>query len=254
MFNQLQKNIRKYFGISRTEANGLMVLILLMILLILSPLIYRQCGIGAYQNYEKDLALLDSLSDILFLSTDSTVSDKPSLDPDFTSFDPNRVSFSNMVRMGIDSLLARRIISYRRKGGIFHEPRDLLKIYDFPDTLYKRIHPIIRIPQKEEIIPTPAAAGSTASVSDRRIESSQNWIPVHMDLNEADTTQLISIKGIGSVFSNRIVKYRDLLGGYVSIEQLDEVYGLKEETLLNLKERVYVDSIFEPEMIRINFF
>jgi hypothetical protein len=74
-----------------------------------------------------------------------------------------------------------------------------------------------------------------------------------IDLNEADTAQLIRIKGIGPVFSSRIIKYRNLLGGYVMTEQLSEVYGLSAETLLNLRECVFVDSLFIPEKIRINF-
>jgi hypothetical protein len=50
-----------------------------------------------------------------------------------------------------------------------------------------------------------------------------------LELNNADTTSLKKIPGIGSTFAKRIIKYRQLLGGYVSVSQLQEVYGIDEE-------------------------
>lgn len=57
-----------------------------------------------------------------------------------------------------------------------------------------------------------------------------------VELNTADTVSLKKIPGIGSAFSNRIVKYRNLLGGYHSVDQLSEVYGMDEERFAALKE------------------
>ena len=50
-----------------------------------------------------------------------------------------------------------------------------------------------------------------------------------IDLNTADTTLLKRVPSIGSSFARRIVKYRDLLGGYYVVEQLQEVYGMDRE-------------------------
>ncbi len=57
-----------------------------------------------------------------------------------------------------------------------------------------------------------------------------------VELNTADTTTLKKVPGIGSTFANRIVKFRNLLGGYYSVSQLSEVYGIDEERYMNLKE------------------
>ncbi|MBI5010665.1 MAG: helix-hairpin-helix domain-containing protein, partial [Bacteroidia bacterium] len=57
-----------------------------------------------------------------------------------------------------------------------------------------------------------------------------------------DTSELIRLPGIGPVLSLRIIKYRQLLGGYAVKEQLREVYGLKPETYENIKDRVNVDT------------
>lgn len=251
MFNQLSKNLQKYFGISRSEANGMVVLMLLMIMLIIIPLLYRNYATRGYQNYEKDLALLDSLVPVFWPASENKAREAASIDPVSISFDPNSVDFIQMIRMGFDSLLARRIIHYREKGGAFFRPDDLLKIYGFPETLYNRIRPDIRIVKGGDT--RSGDPGPETDFYGKDNDLKKDFKFQLIDLNEADTTQLIRIKGIGSVYSARIIKYRNLLGGYIMTEQLSEVYGLNTETLLNLRECVFVDSLFMPEKIRINF-
>lgn len=56
-----------------------------------------------------------------------------------------------------------------------------------------------------------------------------------VELNSADTTALKKVPGIGSVFAKRIIKYRELLGGFYSVEQLGEVYGIDEERYKSMK-------------------
>ena len=63
-----------------------------------------------------------------------------------------------------------------------------------------------------------------------------------IELNTCDSAALEALPGIGPVLSARIVKYRNLLGGYGSVEQLREVYGLSEETFDLVKERVSADA------------
>jgi DNA uptake protein ComE-like DNA-binding protein len=65
-----------------------------------------------------------------------------------------------------------------------------------------------------------------------------------IDINLSDTSELIILPGIGSVLSARIVKYRIYLGGYARIEQLQEVYGLSEETYVLIKGLITADSSF----------
>ena len=66
-----------------------------------------------------------------------------------------------------------------------------------------------------------------------------------MELNTADTTSLIALPGIGPAFARGIVKYRDMLGGYISLDQLGEVYILKDkpDAVLKLKELLILDTV-----------
>ncbi|HEY4786295.1 MAG TPA: helix-hairpin-helix domain-containing protein [Bacteroidales bacterium] len=67
-------------------------------------------------------------------------------------------------------------------------------------------------------------------------------IPV-LELNNADSAGLDELPGIGPVYSRRILKYRALLGGYFSLNQLSEVYGLKPETCEKIRNYLVVDTL-----------
>jgi competence ComEA-like helix-hairpin-helix protein len=70
--------------------------------------------------------------------------------------------------------------------------------------------------------------------------------PVVVDIASADTNELRKIYGIGSVLSRRIVKYRDLLGGFYAVEQLQEVYGIDSARYASIRDQVQV----QPRIFR----
>jgi DNA uptake protein ComE-like DNA-binding protein len=63
-----------------------------------------------------------------------------------------------------------------------------------------------------------------------------------LEINTCDSASLEALPGIGTVLSARIIKFRKLLGGFVSVNQLREVYGLSEEVFNIISSRVYADS------------
>lgn len=70
---------------------------------------------------------------------------------------------------------------------------------------------------KESAIPVKAQVKTVRSVNS-------------IEINTADSAMLETLPGIGPAFASRIIKYRSLLGGYLKVEQLKEVYGMPEET------------------------
>ena len=91
-----------------------------------------------------------------------------------------------------------------------------------------------------------ASTGSrkeTVSRSTKSGQSSYRQIKSKIELNTCDSASLESLPGIGPVLSARIIKYRNLLGGFAAVEQLREVYGLPEETFKLISGRVTADSM-----------
>ena len=98
---------------------------------------------------------------------------------------------------------------------------------------------------------TSAPRESTSDRISRLTSSQSSYTPVEkfaantiVELNSADTTTLKKVPGIGSAFANRIVRYRELLGGFYTVQQLAEVYGIDEERYIALAPWFSVDESF----------
>lgn len=145
-------------------------------------------------------------------------------------FDPNTADSATLVRLGLHPRLARRICRYRAAGGRFRHARDLARIYGMDTAALRRLRPYIRI---------AAAPGANPSFrKPRPLEKSHYaYTPYpsrklprgrQLDLNAADSAELLRVPGVGPYFARRIVRYRQRLGGFVSPEQLREIPNLPD--------------------------
>lgn len=153
------------------------------------------------------------------------------------NFDPNTVSEEGLETLGFTPFLAQRIINYREKGGRFATKRDLYKIYGIDSALVERLFPFIQLP---------------VQVVSRAEGPRPPEVPIRFDLNEADSSQLKTISGIGPVLSQRIIKFRNSLGGFVKVDQLYEVWGLDSLVVERINQASFVDPDFQTRKININ--
>ena len=150
-------------------------------------------------------------------------------------FDPNQASFQELTKLGFNSFQANNIVEYRKKGGSFKIEDDLLKIYGIDSAFFLTIKKFIQI-----------------KIQAPPIRKEDNPAFLLVELNSTDSTELVKLPGIGPFFASRIIKYRNLLGGFYSKQQLLEVYNFSEETYSDIKNSVLADSI-QLKKIRINF-
>jgi competence protein ComEA len=129
-------------------------------------------------------------------------------------FDPNTLPKNDWLKLGLTKKQADVIINFRDKGGKFHKKEDLKKIYGITESNYLSLEPYIFITGQKR----------SNDFNSKKEKPALNLVEV--DINSADSSQLITIKGIGPVFASRIIKYRDRLGGFIKKEQLLDVYGI----------------------------
>jgi len=156
-------------------------------------------------------------------------------------FDPNSVEKSQMLTLGFPTFLTERIIKYRNAGGKFRRKKDLLKIYGMDESFYSRLESFILIPKNE-----------VKQISEKSTEEPEKEERLMLNLNLCDSSELIRLKGIGPVFASRIIRYRKVLGGYVSLRQLTEVYGLTDSTFNVILPNLYIDIKDSVDKIAIN--
>lgn len=248
MFRRLYFFFEDFFGISPKESRGALVLLCLSLLLLCLPSLFRNYLSRLFEekgNYEARVSL-DSLVAVLDAADTfegSAISSEfsralPGEDRPLSRFrfDPNSATVTQLQELGIPIAIARRIDNYRNKGGKFYKKEDLLRIYGFPQKLYGDLESYIELkatgkpftnvlPRYPEKRDAPSASYS--------FKRSPEIVP--FDLNTADTTQLIRLRGIGSKLALRIVRFREGLGGFHTEEQLGEVFGLDSIALSELR-------------------
>ncbi|MBO5186191.1 MAG: helix-hairpin-helix domain-containing protein [Prevotella sp.] len=136
-------------------------------------------------------------------------------------FDPNTADSTALLRLGLQPWQVRNIYKYRARGGIYRKPSDFARLYGLTAGRYKALEPYIRISSDYKSASVFAEAEHDKRDSLKypvKIGDSERIV-----LNTADTTQLKRVPGIGSGFARAIVAFRERLGGYVSIDQLDEI-------------------------------
>ena len=169
---------------------------------------------------------------------DSGVTPAVELDP----FNPNEASEEEFMKLGFPKWLAGRIVNYRTKGGKFKVKSDVQRIYGFPDSLYAKVEAYIELPD------TLKAKIPKLNPESREIRRTEKIY----DLNKASQEELTELRGIGKAYASRIVKFKELLGGFIKKEQLMEVYGFSDSLYYSLEHRVVVEDTLAVNPIDIN--
>jgi competence protein ComEA len=145
-------------------------------------------------------------------------------------FDPNTLAAADWKRLGLRDKTIQTIQNYLGKGGHFRKPADLEKIYGLSAREVERLLPFVQITGYKE--------------NDRRTQSNNKTVQsdivrkgaaVIADINSADTAAFIALPGIGSKLAARIVHFRDKLGGFYSVDQVGETFGLADSVFQKVK-------------------
>ena len=157
-------------------------------------------------------------------------------------FDPNTADSSTLVHLGFKPWQAKNMVKYRAAGGKYRKPEDLKKLYGMTDSMFQALTPYIYI-AREEV--------DSVAVDSLRKDSLPRWEEENKDtilnLRTADTVELKMIHGIGSYRARQIVRYREQLGGFVSVEQVLEAKGMENVDADSLLAHFWIDSVkIEP--------
>lgn len=163
-------------------------------------------------------------------------------------FDPNTADSTTLLKLGLAPWQVRAIYKYRAKHGRYHTPEEFKRLPGMTYELWERLGPQIRIARQFQYIDenekrspiseksVPATQPSEKSVVSQQADSVASRprkfdAIVQVDVNKADTAELMRIPGIGSYRSSKIVEYRRKLGGFKNIEQVMEACDLPDEVL-----------------------
>ncbi|MCM4154654.1 helix-hairpin-helix domain-containing protein [Gramella sp. AN32] len=227
-------SFKSHFALSRSQQNGIFVLVGIIILL--------QLGIHFFDFSEKRGTEKDSPEIIAFRKElDSlrklSVTKKDTIYP----FNPNYITDFKGYQLGMSVEEIDRLLKYRTENKWMNSAEEFQKVTKVSDSFLNKIAPSFRFPEWTQ---------KANSVKQKIEFTKSSGTIVVADLNMASAEDLMKVNGVGEVLSKRIVKYRSSLGGFVKESQLQDVYGLSPEVIAKILERFRI--IATPKIEKIS--
>jgi competence protein ComEA len=239
-----------YLSFTRKERTGIIVLVSIILICSVIPLWYslfaktKKNGSDEYKNEMAALTLKQQDSSRRYATKNYDEDRYPHYrDPqnrytpnkgELFYFDPNTITANDWKRLGLRDKTIATIQNYLSKGGHFYKPEDIGKIWGLHPDEVERLLPYITIKETEKEKP----AYSTSFYEKKEYKKER----ITVNINTGDTAAFIALPGIGSKLANRIINYRNKLGGFYTTEQVAETFGLPDSTFQKIKDRLIIDT------------
>lgn len=162
------------------------------------------------------------------------------------SFDPNTLSAEGWKKLGLREKTIKTIRNYIDKGGKFRKPEDLQRVYGLKAEEYERLKMYVQIEGF-----SPAVLPVNESAPAKPAYSPGKGISV-VDISTADSAAFESLPGIGAKLAMRIIHFREKLGGFYSVEQVGETFGLADSVFQKIKAYLQLNAANVIHKININ--
>ena len=250
MWKQL---LSSYFSFTKKERTGIFILLFLILLFTLLPFFYPFFITSKRTDttaFEKEIATLklkqqDTTNQYARKNFDednyqnyyqpSAKNYATKNEGELFYFDPNTATNADWQRLGVKDKTIATIQNYLNKGGHFYKPEDISKIWGLHPDEIQRLQPYIQIAPKENNYPQKNY--------DTKTFDKPKTTPAIVDVNNADTSAFIALPGIGSKLAQRIINFRDKLGGFYKPEQVAETFGLPDSTFQKIKGRLTISNV-----------
>lgn len=237
--------MKRLFRMTHGERIGLILILIIVGIVILLNKTYSEAihseesFLCIDTSFQKEVnSYLSSLEYNKYEKKDKTVQVVQSYE--LFDFDPNKADSATLSKLGLSPFVCSNIIKYRNKGGKFRSEAAFGKIFGMDSAIYKNLSPHIRI--------------DSSLFVKKRVQKEYDTIPSLkfkekqiVDLNLADTSLLKKIPGIGTGYAKMIVGYRNKLGGFYSVNQLNEIKNIPDSVRKNLLDWVQINT---PDQIR----
>lgn len=234
-------DIKNYFNFNKGERAGIIVLVAIIIAVLAYPYLVKitfKDNPDEFLQFAKEIDQFEaSLKNAADSADEARRLDFQQMDRSVAEnklmpfiFNPNLLPSEQWSKMGLKDWQIKVIKNYEAKGGKFYKKEDFKRMFCISPSEYAILEPYISIPEQK------------SEYADRKPEVKEIKKKVLVDLNTADSVTLLALYGIGPSFAKRIIKYRNLLGGFYSKKQLLEVYGFDQDRLDKIEANCDVSS------------
>ncbi len=234
------KTISGYFIFSREQRKGIFVLFGIIIVL---QMLYFFVNFSAlakeFPEKQKWLSLQSQI--------DSMKMEEKKESPKIYLFNPNFITDYKGYKLGMSVQEIDRLLAFRKENKYVNSSKEFQNVTQVSDSLLNAIAPFFKFPDwvnNKKQFKAYEKYPNKAFAKKEKI--------VFIDINKATQEDLIKIYGIGEAISLRILKLKESLGGFVSMEQMKDVWGLSPEVIENLNTHFKVSVLPNFKKIDIN--
>ena len=234
------KIIQSYFKFSKGQRLGILLLFALIVIFQLGYYFVDFSSLSTTSpEKEKWLSLQSQI--------DSMKQQKLNYIPKIYPFNPNFISDYKGYKLGMSVSEIDRFLAFRKGNKYVNSPKEFQDVTKVSDSLLNAISPYFKFPDwvnnKKEFKDYKKYPNTAFAKKEKT---------VIIDINKATQEDLIKIYGIGEAISLRILKLKESLGGFVSMEQMNDVWGLSPEVIENLNSHFKVSELPNLKKIDIN--
>jgi len=227
--------LKSYFQYSKSQRSGIFLLVLLCVICQFA-FFYLDPSSENREDFEKQKWIgLQSKVDSLKLEKQNYI-------PKIYPFNPNFITDYKGSKLGMSVAEIDRLLNFRKTNQYVNSVIEFQKVTQVSDSLLNAISPYFKFPDWVN-------KGKTNNF--KPFEKKMEKI-VLLDINLAAKEDLIKIYGIGPALSDRILKLKELLGGFVSMKQMEDVWGLSPEVIENLNNYFVVTTLPKIKKIDVN--
>lgn len=161
-------------------------------------------------------------------------------------FNPNFISDYKGYKLGMSIQEIDKLHAFRKANRYVNSVSEFQQVTGVSDELLQKIAPFFKFPEwvnnKKE----------HASFLSKKWDNATRKVVSKGDINLATLEEIKKIYGIGDALAARIFKHKEQLGGFVAMEQLNDIWGLSPEVIENIKTHFEVKVQPQVKLIDIN--
>lgn len=235
------KNFAPYFKFTIVQRTGILILFSIIILL---QLIYFFADFTQKETFFSDkeqwLSLQKEINSAKLMRNNESQTIK--------SFNPNFISDYKGYKLGLSVKEMDRLLEFRKENKFVNSAEEFQEVTKVSDSLLATISPFFKFP---DWIKNKSNFKSEKKEYAQKAVFKKEAIKV-LDINQASSEDLIKIYGIGEALSARIIKQREVVGYFVSMEQMTEIWGLSPEVIAELNSCFKIVLPPDSKKIAIN--
>ena len=204
---------------------------------------------GVYFFYDFTTKKTTDIEQSKWLTLQSTIDslklDNKNYKPTIYPFNPNFITDFKGYKLGMSLEEIDRLLAYRKQNKFVNSAAEFQAVTKVSDSLLNTISPYFKFP---DWIKNKKNNFQTFAKKD----FSKPEKIIVLDINKATKEDLMKVYGIGDKISDRILEQKEKYGAFISMEQMDDIWGLSPEVIEKLKSSFVVKSTSNCKKININ--